>query len=314
MFEPDAETRALLVRMGGDFAAMPPAPTLEERRAALQFMADAYGPEKAAVAAVEDRIIDGPGGALPVRVYHPLQPSGNAPPVVLHLHGGGWALGDRDAYERICRAYCAEAGAIVVDVDYRRAPEHLYPAALQDCEAALRWTEANAAALGGDPARLVVTGDSAGGNLAAGLCQRRPAKVALQLLVYPVLTAADDDEFVSRRELGGGQFFLSLADIRRAEREYLAGTGREREPGASPVLATNFAGLPPALIITAGLDPLRDEGAAYAERLRRAGVEVRYECVPGTIHGFVLFAGALQSGRAAIARIAAAIRNVLPSG
>jgi acetyl esterase len=272
-------------------------------------MADAYGPDEEPVAKVEDRIIAGPGGALPLRIYHPLRPSENAPPVVLHIHGGGWALGDRDSYARVCRAYCAEAGAIVVDVDYRRAPEHRYPAALDDCEAALHWVEANAASLGGDPARVVVTGDSAGGNLAAALCLRRPAKVALQLLVYPVLTAADDDEFASRRELGDGRFFLSLADIRRAEAEYLTGTGREREPGASPLLAGDFAGLPPALIITAALDPLRDEGAAYAERLHRDGVEVRYECVPGTIHGFVLFAGALRSGRDAIERIGAAIRR-----
>jgi acetyl esterase len=310
MFELDAESRALLTRMGGDFATWPSAPTIDERRVALQFMADSYGPAPAPVASVEDRQIDGPGGALPLRIYHPEQPAGKPPPVVLHMHGGGWALGDRDSYGRICRAYCAEAGAIVVDVEYRRAPEHRYPAALLDCEAALRWSAANAASLGGDPARLVVAGDSAGGNLAAAVCQRSTVPVALQVLVYPVLTAAEDEQFASRRELGDGRFFLTLADIRRAEREYLGGTGREREPGASPVLTDDLAGLPPALIITAALDPLRDEAAAYAERLRRAGVQVQYECMPGTIHGFVLFAGALQSGRTAIERIGKEIRNL----
>jgi acetyl esterase len=307
MFEADAETQALLARMGGDFASWSPTPTIDERRAALQFMADSYGPEPATVASIEDRQI---AGSIRLRIYHPLQPSDAAPPVVLHIHGGGWALGDPDSYARVCRAYCAASGAIVVDVDYRRAPEHFYPAALDDCEAALRWTSMHAAALGGDPARLVVTGDSAGGNLAAALCQRRAAPVALQILVYPVLTASDDTAFASRHELGDGRFFLSLADIRRAEREYFGASGRESEPGASPVLAADLTGLPPALIITAELDPLRDEGTAYAAQLRRAGIDVQYQCVPGTIHGFVLFAGALASGRAAIERIGTAIRNL----
>ncbi|GIL38490.1 alpha/beta hydrolase [Roseiterribacter gracilis] len=312
MYDLDAESTDLLLRMGRDFATMPAKPTIEERRAALRFMAEAYGPAPAPVASMEDRVIDGPGGALPLRIYHPVQPAGDTPPVVLHMHGGGWALGDRDSYERICRAYCAEAGAILVDVDYRRAPEHQYPAALLDCEAALRWTASNAAALGGHRDRLVVTGDSAGGNLAAAVCQRSTVPVALQLLIYPVMTASDDAEFTSRHELGDGRYFLSLRDIRHAEHEYLGGTGRAHEPGASPILEPDVAHVPPALIITAALDPLRDEGAAYAERLRRAGVDVRYECVPGTIHGFVLFAGALSSGRDAIVRIGTAIRNLRP--
>jgi acetyl esterase len=304
----DEETRALLARMGRDFADASPTPTIEERRAALRFMADEYGPAPAPVAGWENHT----DGGLPLRIYRPVTPCSATPPLVLHLHGGGWALGDRDSYERVCRAYCAAAGAILVDVDYRRAPEHRYPAALDDAEAALRWVIDNAASLGGDVRRLVVTGDSAGGNLAAALCQRHPADVALQVLVYPVLTASDDALLASRHALGDGRFFLRRFDIKRAEYEYLADSGRNDEPGVSPLLACDLAGLPPAMIVTAGFDPLRDEGEAYADRLRTANVRVTYDCVPGTIHGFVLFAGALSTGRAAIERIGAAIRAVQP--
>lgn len=305
----DDDAAALLARMGADFADAPADPTVAERRLALLTMARAYGPEAAPVSSTHDRVIQAPGRPIRLRIYKPVA-NGRRPPVILHIHGGGWVLGDPDAYERVCRAYCAAAGAVVVDVDYRRAPEDKYPAALKDCEAALDWIHAHARDLGVDPARIVVTGDSAGGNLAAALCQRTRVPVALQVLVYPVMSASPTAAFGSRAELGDGSFFLREFDIRRAETEYLARPEDGDQVGASPLLASPgvLAGVAPALIITAGLDPLVDEGAAYAELLRQAGVPVDYACYDGTIHGFVLFAGALAKGRAAIDRIGAAVR------
>jgi acetyl esterase len=297
--------------MAEDLAAAPAEPTIEERRAIMRSMALAYGPAPADVARIEDRTIVDPGGDVPLRLYWP--PShGPSKPLVLHIHGGGWAIGDPEAYERICRAYCAAGDCIVVDVHYRRAPEHKHPAALEDCETALVWAARNAAGLGADPARIVVTGDSAGGNLAAALCQRAKIPLALQILVYPVMTARADAVFASRTEYGDGRYFLRELDIRNAEREYLADTRDGDALSASPLSApdSTLARLPPTLIMTAEFDPLRDEGHAYAERLAACNVPTSYECAPGTIHAFVLFAGLIEQGRAAIERIGAAIRSV----
>jgi acetyl esterase len=306
----DADTMRALERMGADLEHAPVQPTIEERRSLMRRMALDYGPEPAEVARVENCLIAGPGGALSLRIYWPLGATKARPPILLHIHGGGWAIGDPDAYERVCRAYCAAGDCIVVDVHYRRAPEHKYPAALDDCEAALRWLVGNAAELGGDPARIGVTGDSAGGNLAAALCQRATAAVALQVLIYPVMSARADAHFASRSELGDGSYFLREFDIKNAESEYLADPRDGDELGASPLSAPDalLARLPPTLIITAEFDPLRDEGAAYAERLRKAGAPVTYWCAEGTIHAFVLFAGMIAQGRAAIATVGDAVR------
>src|SRR5262249_28293385 len=162
----DADCARVLERMAGDLDGYSTSPTIEDRRAIIRQMALAYGPAPDAAERVEDRLIDTPAGKLPLRIYWPLNPA-PAQPLLLHIHGGGWSIGDPVAYERVCRAYCAAGGCIVVDVHYRRAPENKYPAALDDCEAALAWVTANAETLGGDPALIGVTGDSAGGNLAA---------------------------------------------------------------------------------------------------------------------------------------------------
>lgn len=307
---PDAETAALLAAMAADFADVPAEPTVEDRRAMLRRMALTYGPAPAPVGRVEDREIPGPRGAIPLRIYWPAGPAGPPPPLVLHIHGGGWVIGDPEGYERVCRAYCQAGGCVVVDVHYRRAPEHKYPAALEDCEAALAWAAEAAEALGADPARIVVTGDSAGGNLAAALCQRAKAPLALQVLVYPVISASAQADFPSRAALGDGRFFLREADIRNAEAEYLADPAAGEEPGVSPILAADavLAALPPTLIVTAALDPLRDEGAAYAARLAAAGVPVEHVCVDGAIHAFVLFAGRISKGGETIAEIGRRIR------
>lgn len=306
--EPD--TAALLAAMATDFAGAPAEPTVDERRQGLNIAADLYGPAPAAVGRIEDRVAPGPHGPVPVRVYRPLgSDRGRQRPLVVHIHGGGWVLGDPDGYARICRAYCTAGDCVVVDVDYRRAPEHRHPVALDDCLAALAWAAANARVLGGDPTRIVVTGDSAGGHLAAATCQQTSIPVALQILVYPVMSASAHADFASRKALGDGAWFLREFDILRAESEYFSpGEDRETAP-ASPLLASAevLSRQPRTVVITAGLDPLCDEGAAYVKALKRAGVDAREWRIKGTIHGFVLFAGRIGKGRDIIRRIGQAV-------
>ncbi|WP_374655297.1 alpha/beta hydrolase [Phenylobacterium sp.] len=305
----DPDTAAFLAGFGGGPAAGEP--TLAERRAGLAAAVAAFGPPPVEVGSVEDRAIPGPNGAVPLKIYRPVGGERDAP-LVLHIHGGGWAIGDVDSYAPVARAYCAAGGCVVVDVDYRRAPEHRHPVALEDCRAALAWAAAHAQALGADPRRIVVAGDSAGGHLAAGICQTTDIPLAGQVLVYPVTSASAHADFASRRELGDGRYFLREFDILRAETEYFAPEEDREHAPASPLLAETgvMARQPPALVITAALDPLADEGRAYAQRLAEAGVPCEHVCAEGTIHGFVLFAGAIGAGRDAITRIGAWIAAV----
>lgn len=307
----DPHTAALLARMGDDFAGGPADPSVEERREGLAIAADLYGPALTPVALIEDRVAASGQAAVPVRLYWPLERAAERPPVLLHIHGGGWVLGGPRAYERIARAYAQASGCLVVDVDYRRAPEHRHPAAVDDCLAALDWIAREADGLGADGGQIFVTGDSAGGHLAALVAQRTTVPLTGQVLIYPVTTASAAAAFESRQTLGDGRWFLRAFDIARAEQEYFASGDPSRETAdGSPLLATpsQLARTPPALIVTASLDPLRDEGEAYAQALSAAGVEVTYDCVAGTIHGFVLFAGAILLGRSTIETIGAWLR------
>ncbi len=307
----DPRTAALLARMGDDFAGGPADPSVAERRQGLAIAADLYGPPLAPTARIENRVAVDAHTAVPVRLYWPLAPAAARPPVLLHIHGGGWVLGGGEAYERVARAYAQASGCLVVDVDYRLAPEHRHPAALDDCLAALDWIAREADDLGADAGRIFVTGDSAGGHLAALVAQRTTVPLRGQVLIYPVTTASAAARFESRQALGDGRWFLRAFDITRAEQEYFAPGDPSRETAdGSPLLATapRLARTPPALIVTASLDPLRDEGEAYAQALSAAGVEVTYDCVDGTIHGFVLFAGAIPLGRSTFETIGAWLR------
>lgn len=313
----EPETAALLAAMAVDFAGAPADPTVEERRQGLKAAADLYGPPPALVASMVQAEARGLAGPVPLRVYTAAGAADRLRPLVLHIHGGGWVLGEPEGYERIARAYCAAGDCVLVDVDYRRAPEHKHPAALEDCLAALDWAVRNARRLGADPRRIVITGDSAGGHLAAAVCQTSAKPIALQLLVYPVMDASPSAAWPSRKALGDGRFFLREFDILRAEQEYFTDsqTALRQIAPASPVRAPAgvLRRLPPTVVITAGLDPLVDEGAAYVAAIRAAGgraEELRYD---GTIHAFVLFAGRLSVGWRAIQEIGDRIRAVKPA-
>lgn len=267
-----------------------------------------FGPGEA-VSTVDDRSIPGPAGDIPLRVY---SPAGEGPfGVWVFYHGGGWVIGDLDTHDRECRAICNGAGCIVVSVDYRLAPEHPFPAAPEDAYAALAWVGEHAAELGGDPSRIAVGGDSAGGNLAAvvALLSRDRGGPALrhQLLVYPATDMRPGDAYPSLVENAAGPF-LEKATMDYFRGHYAAVAGDVR---ASPLLADSHAELPPALIITAEFDPLRDEGEAYAGRLRDGGVDVtlhRYESMP---HIFFQLSSLVQEGQQLLDEVAAVLRAAL---
>lgn len=303
----DPSTKGLLDAMKD--AGAPPLYELpvDEARAALRgFFLDAAGPETP-IARTQDRTITSGGTSVRVRLYWPDNATGPKP-ILLFYHGGGFALGGLDDYDNMCRNFATQGDVIVVSVDYRRSPEHPFPAAPTDCYAALCWAAANASEIGGDPARIAVFGDSAGGNLAAAVTlmardQNGPA-IALQVLAYPILNLSADYTSPSRTEFGGGGYFLAQADIDWVNGMYVPEQTHATEATASPLLAPDLAGLPKAHVITAGHDVLRDEGTAYADRLREAGVAVETTQFDGTIHGFLSMSAMLEAGKEGQALIA----------
>jgi len=259
--------------------------SLDEARAVARRVSALSGPGEP-VAHVEDRALPGPGGPLPVRLYRPEAP---APlPLLVYFHGGGWVLGDLDSSDFGCRAYANRVPCLVVSVDYRLAPEHKFPAAVEDVVAATRWAAAHAAELGGDPARVAVGGLSAGATLAAvtALALRDAGGPALcgQLLTAPVIDARMDTASYSANAEGYG---LTRAKMSWFWNHYLARPEDGQHPHASPACAEDLRGLPPAFVMTAELDPLRDEGEAYAQRLAAAGVPVRHRRYDGMVHSFM---------------------------
>ncbi len=270
-----------------------------------------------------DRTIPGPAGELPVRVYTPAPASAAAPsavaaatpaprPVVVHFHGGGWVLGDLRGGDWICSTVARDVDAVVVSVGYRLAPEHPFPAAPDDCLAAVAWVRANAASLGADPDRLGVMGDSAGGNLAAvvSLLARDaggPA-IAHQALLYPVTDGSMSwDSYRTFRDAP----ILTAADMEAYFRYYLASGADPLDPRVSPLRAADHAGLPPAIVVVAGHDPLHDEGVAYADALRRADVPATLAEYPAMPHGFLTVPGFARDAPAAMAAVTAAQRAAL---
>ena len=280
---------------------LPPAVIRANREAAPQVP----GPE---VARVEDRLVPGPGGDIPVRLY---TPEGRGPfPILLYFHGGGWVLGSIQMSDPTCRHLANAAGCMVASVEYRLAPEARFPAAPEDCYAATVWVAKNAATIGADPRRVAVGGVSAGGNLAAAVALMARDKggppLAHQLLINPVIER--DFSTDSYRHNAEG-YMISKDSMVWFWDLYLRDDGDAEDPYAAPIKAKDLRGLPPALVITAEFDPLRDEGEAYARRLAQADVPTTCTRYDGMIHGFYSMPHAVDKAREAIAESAAALKT-----
>jgi acetyl esterase len=272
---------------------------VEQARAGHEQETEQLGGPGEEVAEVSDVEVPGAGGPITVRVYHPLEPRGG---VISYFHGGGWVVGSIDSFDTACRALANASGAIVASVGYRLAPEHPFPAALEDCVSA---TRALADLLSGEP--LALAGDSAGGNLAIGVARRLRDQVRALALIYPVTDAGlNTPSMRDFKERHG----LTAAGLQRYWNLYLNGADGF-QPDASPLRADDLAGLPPTYLLTAECDVLRDEGEAFAGRLREAGVEVTHRRFDGTIHGFWRWMAATPKTREAIDAVAAALRRDL---
>ena len=306
----DPQVRTYLEQMATLNA--PPLHTLEpavvRQMISMQTEAARSAGEPEKVARVEDRMIPGPQADLPVRIY---TPQGTGPfPVLVFFHGGGWVICNLDTHDALCRGLTNQAGCVVVSVDYQLAPEHKFPAAPHDCYAATQWVAAHGAALNIDATRIAVGGDSAGGNLAAVVAQMArdqggPA-LLFQLLIYPATN------FIAKtpsHEENGSGYMLNRQDMSWFTNHYLNTEDDRTNPLASPALASNLSGLPPALIITAEYDPLRDEGEAYGQQLAEAGVPVTVSRYDGMIHGFMSMGPLFDQGNRGVEEAAAALRT-----
>jgi acetyl esterase len=281
-------------------------------KAVLQKQGKSTAPEP--VAKVEERKIKGAAGEIPVRIYWPSGKKGGALPVVHYIHGGGWVIADLAVYDASPRAIANAAGAIVVSSHYRQAPEHKFPAAHEDSFAAYQWVLANAKSLGGDPAAVAVMGESAGGNMAAAITmmakQKNVAMPAHQVLVYPVANYAFDTESYQQnadaKPLGkaGMQWFF---------KHYLESEKDGENPMVSLLKANDLSGLPPATVITAGIDPLRSEGKAYADKLKEAGVRVDYKNYDGVTHEFFGMGAVVPDAKQAVKQAANGLRRSFDS-
>lgn len=265
------------------------------------------------------QIEDADANGIALCCYRPLGSTPTMPlPAIVFFHGGGWTVGSLDTHDIVCRSLSNAAQAAVLSVDYRLAPEHPFPAAVEDAVAATSWVADNAARLAIDPTKIAVAGDSAGGNLAAVVAlalrdakDRSNPPLAMQVLIYPAVDQRMNTPSIARLAEGYG---LTRRGIEWFRAQYLPSAGDYSDWRASPLLAADHARLPPAYIITAGFDPLHDEGEAYAERLRSSGVAVTYECFEGMIHGFITMGGAIAAANHAIYRVAQALRTVFVGG
>lgn len=291
----------------------PPVETLPIAKARKQVISSArLVGGKHPIGTVTERTIDGPGGPIGLRFYTPRGITAQSPALV-YIHGGSFMHGDLDSHDAVCRVLAEKAQVRVIAVDYRRAPESPFPAAVDDVWAAWTWVNSHAAGMGIDPTRIAVGGDSAGGNLSAGVAQRavREGGVApaFQLLIYPVTQFGQPTK---SRETYAEGFYLTRAGMDFADESYLVGNEDLSDPRLSP-LQGDPTGVAPAHVVTAGFDPLHDEGEAYADRLREAGVPVEYHCEDGLVHAFANMSGLGRSAPAAVDRIAAALQRGLSS-
>ena len=307
--EADVQLGLAMLRLGGHrgLETMTPAAA----RAEIRRSARVFAGTPIALARVEAHGVPGQEGPLPARLYVP-RSDGRRRPLVVYYHGGGWVVGDLDTHDPVCRFLASEIDAAVLAIAYRLAPEHRFPVAVEDAVAAFNWAVREAETLGCDPARVAVAGDSAGGNLAAVVSQLAlragTACPAAQLLLYPVTDLSTKHE--SYRLFSGG-FFLTEAEMDWYRHHYLPDAAAARDPRASPLLAPDLRGLPPAIVATAGFDVLRDEGEAYARRMEEAGVRVVLRRSAGQIHGFANTTAVSRSGRAAMRAVTQSLAQVL---
>ena len=310
--DPGAATVLEMIRMAG----RPPWHTVTPDEARANYLAGraVTAPEPVAVAELRDLSAPGPHGPVPLRLYRPASAPAQGAPVLVFFHGGGWVLGNLESHDGVCRHLAARSGCVVVATDYRLAPEHKFPAAADDALAATAFVAGQAASLGIDPARLAVGGDSAGGNLAAvvALLAREAAggapRIAYQMLLYPATDFAMDTP--SHAAFAEGHL-LTRPSMEWFRDHYLRGPADAADWRASPLRAASLAGLPPAYVLTASHDPLRDEGEAYARRLVDAGVPVTLWRAPGQIHGFLPQGRIIAAAQAALDRLGDALAAAL---
>jgi acetyl esterase len=302
---------AMIERAGGP--PLDQLPVEQARRAYARFPQIFEDPPPL-VSAAEDDAVAGPAGPVPIRIYGAAPAGPQLRPVLVYYHGGGGVIGDIETHDGVCRLLTSTLGGIVVSVGYRVGPEHSFPAAPDDALAAYREVRRRASALGGDPRRVAVGGDSMGGCLAAVVCQlARDAgdpEPAAQWLIYP---ATDRIARTASRRLFGQGFLLTESLLAWFMTRYLGGAD-PHDPRVSPLRHPDLRGLPPAVVVTAGFDPLLDEGRAYAEALEGAGVPVRYRCHDGLIHGFVQMTGAVPAARRAVLDAVVELRGCLDVG
>lgn len=292
LFEKDrsiAESRALSAK-GGDTLQTKPVPIRD----------------------IHDRTISGPSGPVQIRVYSDSKESDL--PVVIYCHGGGWVLGSLDSHDNTCRAIAKSSNVVVINVDYRLAPEHPFPSPLEDVYSALVWVKENADQLGGDPGKIFIAGDSAGANLAAAAAiearKSEGPSIAGQILIYPVtdLSNFDTDSYGAFAK----GYYLTLAYMEKFRDCYVPNQADRANPLVSPLLEKDLSNLPPALVVTAQFDMLRDEGEAYARRLEEAGGSIRHIQVPGVIHGFMKMDRILSQPNDVFLEINAFISRISP--
>lgn len=292
-------------------ADLPPFSSLSPTDARAQYKASAQVLDVpfAPMDMVTDRAIGTESSYVQVRLYVAAQ-TGVADPLLVYYHGGGWTIGDLDTHDRYCRAVAAQAGCRVLSVDYRMGPEHPFPAAVDDAMRAYRAVLDDPEAFGADPARVAVGGDSAGGNLAAVVCHQSPsegvARPCFQLLIYPSVDIGG--RYQSRRTMGQ-DYLLTEDSMIWFTNNYLPDSTLYLDPRASPLLSTDFADQPPAVVQTAGFDPLHDEGVAYVEKLRDAGIAVEHQHFPGLIHGFIHLSSGVKAARGAVDQGIASLRR-----
>ena len=285
--------------------------SMAEARAGYDAFMLEMGGRPAPIGEIVDRTIEGPAGRLRVRTYRPAGTVARLLPAILYFHGGGWVMGSLEGYDLVCRYFCARTGCAVVAVDYRLAPEHKFPAAIDDAVAAYRWLAAEAVGLGIDPARIVIAGDSAGGNVAAvaaRLLRDEARPPCLQWLIFPATDLAFDSP--SYKSCGEG-FMVTRTAMEWFRGHYLNDPSEIDDPRASPLRASDLSGVAPALIFTNGIDPLRDEGHAYADRLAAAGVRTIHREFDSLIHGFIGLRGAIQAAARAMDDMVAGLRHEL---